>query len=207
MAELNCSSSAKSQSTPAIRYKPDTVGSCPLSIFASAWQFDFFMLNLIALSALYTPQGLGSGLFLSNSLTLLVSITAAGSACEIFWAGGVLVGWVAILVLAWGATCGGPPLGPSRFFKEDIFRIVDQAITYDQVLAASWHRLVDRRRVPGHIIQARPRILCGYLHEIPSGVAILSNVDHSRPCIGSTQYRTGRFCEICCFLTGDWPTR
>ena len=54
-----------------IRYRPDTVGSCPLSIF--------FHVQLNCHVCFISSQGLGSGLFLSNSLVLVVSILAAGS--------------------------------------------------------------------------------------------------------------------------------
>ena len=65
-----------------------------------------------------STQVLGSSLFHSKSLTLLVSINAAGSVCEVLRAGDVLVCWAVVFAVAWRATCRGPPLVPTRFSKD-----------------------------------------------------------------------------------------
>ena len=83
MAQLNCRSCDNSQNTPDIRYEPDTVGSCPLSIFiASARHVSVFMFSFVAISVFYCPHGLGSVLFHINALILSLLMTAAGSVCE-----------------------------------------------------------------------------------------------------------------------------
>ena len=79
VAELNPSCSASNQSTPGVRYNPDTVGpSPPINLLASTRHVNVFMFKFVDISILYCPQPLGSGRFQSS--TLLCSIPSAGVA-------------------------------------------------------------------------------------------------------------------------------
>ena len=67
---------------------------------------------------------------------------------------------------------------------------------------------MDRRWITGHTVQAGSGVFRCDLHESPSSVEVLSNVNHPRPHLGSTWYRTVRLCGIrWCFLSDGWLAR
>ena len=65
------------------------------------------------------------------------------------------------------------------------------------MLATRRYRLVDCCWIPANFIQTGTGMFCSNLNEVPPGVEILSDVDHSRFHFGFARYWTGRVCGIC----------